>query len=81
MSDEPTKNQKMTVAEVLEAAYVDGWRKGVEAYAVWKDGRQLVGMGRISLGDAQKAAPEDAKPFFEMFMQRQRRTFDGDEAQ
>lgn len=81
MTDEIGKQNKRTVAEIIEDAFVMGWRKGVEAYAVWKDGQQLVGIGRFTLSDAQKSAAEDAKPFFEQFMSHQRAVFDGDEPQ
>lgn len=70
---------KLTLLELLEQAYVEGWRRGVEAYAVWKDGQQLVGMGRYCLSDAQKAAPEDAKPLFELWLEKQRAAFGRDE--
>lgn len=70
-----TEAPKLTMKDLLQQAYVEGWRKGVEAYAVWKDGRQLVGMGRFSLGDAQKSAPEDAQPLFEIWLRKQREAF------
>lgn len=66
---------KKTLKELLEQAYIDGWRQGVEMYAVWQNGRQLVGMGRLMLSEAQKAAPEEAKPYFDSWLERQRATF------
>lgn len=66
---------RLTMQHLLEQAYAEGWRRGIEAYSIWKDGRQLVGSGRYSLEDARKTAAEDSKPLFEIWLRRQRETF------
>jgi hypothetical protein len=72
-----SEEKRQTLADVLESAYIEGFRKGVEAYAWWKDGEQFVGSGRYSLSDARKSSAEDAKPMFDTWLERQREAFKG----
>jgi len=39
--------------------FIDGVIAGVEAYAVWKDGEQLVGVARQPLAEAIKEIQEE----------------------
>ena len=64
------------IAELVEAAYLEGFRKGMEAYAWWKDGEQLLGNGRVRLADAQKSAADDAREHYRRFLDGQRERFD-----
>ncbi len=68
---------RTTVLDVLEKAYVEGWRKACEMYAVWNSGEQIVGMNR-RLAEVQRDAAEVAKPYFENWLERQKQTFDGE---
>ena len=63
------------IAELVEAAYLEGYRKGMEAYAWWKDGEQLLGNGRVRLSDALKRAPDDARELYRSFLDGQRVRF------
>jgi hypothetical protein len=63
------------IAELVEAAYLEGYRVGMEAYAWWKDGEQLLGNGRIRLADAMKNAPDDAREHYKRFLEKQRERF------
>lgn len=71
---------KLTIGQLLEQAYLEGWRKGVESYAWWKDGQQLVGSGIVRLSDALKAAPQEAQDYYRSFLERQREKHDDDGA-
>ncbi len=64
------------IAELVEAAYLEGYRKGMEAYAWWKDGEQLLGNGRVRLADAMKSAPDDARELYKRFLDGQRERFE-----
>lgn len=58
----------MKVAELIEQAFLAGYRAGQASYAWWKNGEQFVGSCGKLLRDAQREAPQDAKPHFEIFM-------------
>lgn len=64
------------IAELVEAAYLEGYRRGMEDYAWWKDGEQLLGNGRVRLSDAMKNAPDDAREHYRRFLEKQRARFD-----
>ena len=64
------------IAELVEAAYLEGYRKGMEAYAWWKDGEQLLGNGRVRWSDAVKNAPDEAREHYKRFLDGQRARFD-----
>ncbi len=66
-----------TVGEIVEAAFLAGYRHGLEQYAWWKDGEQLVGTGRVRLSDAMKAAPDDCLVAYKYFLSQQKVRHDG----
>ncbi len=63
----------MQVKKLLEDAFIAGYRAGIGAYAHWKDGQQLVGTVGTRLSAAQKMAETDALPWFNTFIEQQRR--------
>lgn len=62
----------MQVRELIEAAFLAGYREGVTAYAWWKNGEQMVGTCGHRLAPALRAAEENAKPAFDLFLEKQR---------
>ncbi len=67
----------MTVKEMLEQAYVEGWRKACEMYATWNNGEQLVGFGR-RLAEVKRESAETAKPYFDAWLERARERGDNE---
>ncbi len=52
----------MKLQDLLQQAYVEGWRKSLEAYSVWKDGQQLTAMGRKEIAEAAGASKSSGQP-------------------
>lgn len=75
-NEEIPAHQRMTMRQLVEAAYVEGWRRSLEAYSIWKNGEQLTAMGR-NMRAEQARAPETCKDEFERWLARQRETFSG----
>ena len=67
----------MKIAELVEQAFLAGYRHGVESLAVWKSGAQLVGTMGLPLSDVLKAAPEDCRDAYRIFLERQQVRHDG----
>jgi hypothetical protein len=65
--------------ELLRQAYLDGWQKSLSEHAWWKDGRQLIGSGRISLSEALQSSSSDIEHLFERWLERQKETYGRDE--
>ncbi len=63
----------MQVKKLLEDAFIAGYRSGVEAFAHWQDGQQLVGTTGTRLSEAKKMAEADALPWFNTFIEQKRR--------
>jgi hypothetical protein len=61
----------------VEAAFLAGYRHALEQYAWWKDGEQLVGVGRFRLSDVMKAAPEECREAYKSFLDKQKVRHDG----
>lgn len=69
-----------TIAQLVENAYLAGYRYGLTAFAFWKDGQQFVGNSScVRLSEALKHAPEDCKEEYGMFLRAQQVRHDGDE--
>lgn len=65
---------QLPIRELLEKAWLDGYRMGVTAFAHWKDGQQIVGNCSMRLGDALRNIEDDeyAKAMFNSFLEKQR---------
>lgn len=68
-----------TIANLVEAAFLAGYRHGVESFAVWRQGAQLVGALERPISEVYKRAPDDCKDAYRMFLQRQQVRHDGEE--
>lgn len=62
----------LNVRQLVEDAFLAGWRSSLEAYSVWKDGQQVTAMGR-NMREEQKTADKNAKDYFDAFLEQQRR--------
>jgi hypothetical protein len=62
----------ITIAELVEQAFLAGYRHGVSSFAVWKHGAQLVGTMERPLGEVLKRAPEDCKLEYGIFLEQQK---------
>lgn len=49
--------------EVYKEAYIEGYKQAVEDYAVWRDGKAHVGMGRNLQETLDKAPQTCEEPF------------------
>lgn len=59
----------MKVRELVEQAYLEGYRLGVEQYSWWHAGVKYVGHNRpVSLTKAAETAAEIVQPHFERFL-------------
>jgi hypothetical protein len=69
-----------TIAELVEAAYLAGYRHGVTSFAFWKGGQQFCGnSSHIRLADVLREAPTDCREGYESFLRGQQVRHDGDE--
>lgn len=73
-----TAAPKATMREILKAAYIEGWRRSLEGYAIWKNGEQLTAMGRRARDEMAKAE-EVAGPEFEVWLEKQKEAYGRDE--
>lgn len=69
---------KITMGALIEAAYLEGWRKSLETYSVWKSGEQLTAMGRSARDEIRKA-PSVCREEFLLWLERQKQAYGKDE--
>ena len=67
----------MKIAELVEEAFLAGYRHGVESYAVWRNGAQLVGALERPISEVMKRAPEDCRDVYRMFLEKAQHRHDG----
>lgn len=70
------RKDTIQIGELVEQAFLAGYRHGVESYAVWRDGQQLVGCLERPMGEVFRRAPEDCKDAYRMFLNQHRRRDD-----
>jgi hypothetical protein len=69
-----TTPPKTTMGALLKAAYIEGWRRSLEGYSIWKNGEQLTAMGRRARDEMAKAE-EVAGPEFEIWLAKQKEAY------
>lgn len=67
--------QQLNIRQLVEDAFLEGWRVSLEAYSVWTNGEQLTAMGR-RMRDEQAKAPQNAKIYFDSWLDRQKNKFE-----
>lgn len=68
---------KITLQELLRQAYCEGWRRSLEAYAVWKNGEQLTAMGRRAR-DEMANTERNCEEAFTLWLENQKDTYGRD---
>lgn len=66
----------MQVSKLIEAAFLDGYRKGLEAFSYWEKGQQVLGPNKIPLADILKSLWDDALPAYHSFLDKQRASYE-----
>lgn len=65
-----------TIAELVEEAFLAGYRHGVEQFATWRSGEQLVGARLLPMRDVMRTAKEDCTDAYRSFLERRKRLHD-----
>lgn len=69
----------MRMHELVEQAFLAGYRHGVENFAIWRSGERLVGALQRPIGEVLKKAPDDCRDAYRMFLESHQKRHDGDE--
>lgn len=67
----------MKIHQLVEQAFLAGYRHGVESFAIWRGGMQLVGCLERPLSEVFKHAPEDCKDAYRLYLEKQQEKHDG----